>query len=279
MGRVAKSFILMIAVGTFCFGFMAQAEAQIFSNIDTMQSYGDTARPGEEMYIWINLTNTFNVGGFSFRIAFDTLRLDLDTVFMTVHSRILSIFGADTTSPGILHFFAAGLDPANQFIPPGYGTIAIIRFNVLDNAPEGDFDIVFTDSMLGDNSLSDSTGLQTIIPVLVNSTSHVLNPTGVAGDQINLPERLWLGNYPNPFNSSTTISFNLPAESKILINIFDILGRKVRSLNLGNLSAGDHIVLWNSLDDSEREVCSGIYCYLLYANENPVKSKRMVLLR
>jgi hypothetical protein len=66
-------------------------------------------------------------------------------------------------------------------------------------------------------------------------------------------------NYPNPFNPSTTIEFTLPASGKANLVVYDIMGRKVRELIYGQVSAGMRSTLWDGRDDSGRSVSSGVY--------------------
>jgi hypothetical protein len=66
-------------------------------------------------------------------------------------------------------------------------------------------------------------------------------------------------NYPNPFNQTTKISFTLPRSGFVSLNIYDILGRKVRALVSEHLSSGHKSVLWDGKNDSGKDVASGIY--------------------
>lgn len=81
-----------------------------------------------------------------------------------------------------------------------------------------------------------------------------------------------LQNYPNPFNPATTIEYLLPAESKVSIRVFDLLGREVATLANGRQGAGQHNVSW----DGSRQA-SGMYVYELLA-ENP-EGKQTVIRR
>jgi hypothetical protein len=65
--------------------------------------------------------------------------------------------------------------------------------------------------------------------------------------------------YPNPFNGNITIGFTLPSGSSIQLNIYNIAGQKVCDLMSGNLSAGNHAIVWNGIDAWGRHVSSGIY--------------------
>ena len=80
-------------------------------------------------------------------------------------------------------------------------------------------------------------------------------------------------NYPNPFNSATIISYNLPFRSDVCINIYDILGNKIFNLNQGEQPAGNYQVEWDAND-----FASGIYFYEIQA-ANFINIKKMILLK
>jgi len=82
-----------------------------------------------------------------------------------------------------------------------------------------------------------------------------------------------LQNYPNPFNASTTISYTLPHESDVTLDIYDILGRKVQTLYNGAQQAGTHSVVFNA-----DEFASGVYFYRLTAGEFR-QCERMILIK
>ncbi len=86
-------------------------------------------------------------------------------------------------------------------------------------------------------------------------------------------------NKPNPFNPSTTISFYLPAEADVTLEIYDVGGRLVtRPLHGEKQSAGPHDVVWDGRDSAGRPVASGLYVYRLVTGKENLSSK-MVLLR
>jgi len=66
-------------------------------------------------------------------------------------------------------------------------------------------------------------------------------------------------NAPNPFNPSTVIRFDLPQQSEVEVEIFNILGRRVRQLTDLNYPAGSHELIWTGTDDHGRTVSSGVY--------------------
>ncbi|MBD3232736.1 MAG: T9SS type A sorting domain-containing protein [candidate division Zixibacteria bacterium] len=80
-------------------------------------------------------------------------------------------------------------------------------------------------------------------------------------------------NYPNPFNTSTEISFQLIDNSYVEITVFDLLGRRVATLVEGNYNAGTHSIKW---DASEQP--SGVYFYRLSTPEE-VRTQRITLMK
>ena len=73
--------------------------------------------------------------------------------------------------------------------------------------------------------------------------------------------------YPNPFNQSTLISFDLPVESRVIFQIFNITGALVANPALARMSAGHHSLIWSGRDEEGNSLASGIYFYRLEANQ------------
>jgi hypothetical protein len=85
-------------------------------------------------------------------------------------------------------------------------------------------------------------------------------------------------NYPNPFNPTTTIQFQVPRMSNVSIKIYDMLGSEVRTLITGQVAPGKYSVEWNGLNDDGVAMSSGNYIYRL-VTEGFVDSKQMILLK
>ena len=104
-------------------------------------------------------------------------------------------------------------------------------------------------------------------------------PTSVSDNDQSIPYRFSLSqNYPNPFNPSTLVKFTLAERGNVNLDIYDMLGRKVKTLVSGTLESGEHEIIWNSIDESGDEVASGIYLYKLVSGGFTLV-KRMTLLR
>jgi hypothetical protein len=85
-------------------------------------------------------------------------------------------------------------------------------------------------------------------------------------------------NYPNPFNPETIISYTLPNDSNVKIEIFNIKGQKVKALLNEFTTKGHNNIIWNGQDDNGRNVGSGLYFYRIETEEHTA-TKKMVLLK
>ncbi|UCC81116.1 MAG: T9SS type A sorting domain-containing protein [Candidatus Zixiibacteriota bacterium] len=103
--------------------------------------------------------------------------------------------------------------------------------------------------------------------------------TGAGDKSPAIPELFFLSqNYPNPFNPYTTLSYGLPKDSHVRINIFNILGQQVVTLVDERQTAGYRSVIWNGKDGSDGNVSSGIYFYTIEAGDYRA-SKKMLLIK
>ena len=85
-------------------------------------------------------------------------------------------------------------------------------------------------------------------------------------------------NFPNPFNSGTTIHYNLQTPTEVELKIVDILGREVITIVDRYQTAGPKSLIWNGIDESGFDVSSGIYFYIIQAGRN-TESKKLIILR
>ncbi|MFC1553322.1 FlgD immunoglobulin-like domain containing protein [candidate division KSB1 bacterium] len=72
-------------------------------------------------------------------------------------------------------------------------------------------------------------------------------------------------NYPNPFNPSTTIRFNLPYPEDVTVKIYNVLGGEVKTLAAGSFARGEHELVWDGTNNSGITVSTGIYFCKIYA--------------
>ncbi|NMB80737.1 MAG: T9SS type A sorting domain-containing protein [Ignavibacteria bacterium] len=103
------------------------------------------------------------------------------------------------------------------------------------------------------------------------------NPTSVTEEIVPQQYRL-LNNYPNPFNPSTTITFEIPKSEFVSLQIFNINGELIKTILQESLNAGRYEKRWNGEDDFGNQVVSGVYFYRIKAGHFE-KSSRMILLK
>ncbi len=113
-----------------------------------------------------------------------------------------------------------------------------------------------------------SSGADTLITLVANESATDIRETAEIPHVFAVPV-----NYPNPFNSRTSIAFQLEKDADIKLEIFDITGRKIDVLYDGTAAAGKHTFVWNAADRP-----SGIYFYRLCGDIAPSMGK-MILLR
>jgi len=99
--------------------------------------------------------------------------------------------------------------------------------------------------------------------------------TGIDDNQLSkIPEKFSLeANYPNPFNASTMISFNLAEDADVLVEIFDILGTRVTTLADSRYPAGSHEIVWDA-----SSYATGVYFYRISVDKSS-ETRRMMLLK
>jgi hypothetical protein len=103
-------------------------------------------------------------------------------------------------------------------------------------------------------------------------------PTAIE-DKSNTPESYsLLKNYPNPFNGSTAISFQLDKSSSVKLDLYNLLGEKITSLADGFHATGKYNVTWDGLDGNGKAAPSGVYFCRLETETN-ILTNKMILLR
>ncbi|MBI1932289.1 MAG: T9SS type A sorting domain-containing protein [Ignavibacteriales bacterium] len=124
-----------------------------------------------------------------------------------------------------------------------------------------------------DPSVTDQVEIDDVVVRLVGE------PVGVEDNINQLPLNFELkNNYPNPFNPTTNIEFNLSKAGHTMLKIYSITGELVRTLVDKDMQAGEHRLIFNGKNDSGRELVSGMYIYEL-SNGSNISAKKMFLLK
>ncbi|MFZ0390677.1 MAG: carboxypeptidase regulatory-like domain-containing protein, partial [Calditrichia bacterium] len=112
-----------------------------------------------------------------------------------------------------------------------------------------------------------------IIPVSMHVVSTGMN------DPEALPTVFALSqNFPNPFNPTTTIKYQLPQAVDVRLEIYNVLGQKVRTLVNNRMDVGRYEVTWDGQNDLGQKVGSGLYIYRIQAGDF-VKTQKMILMK
>lgn len=233
----------------------------------------------------VRLFNDGNVGGFTIPLSFDTT-VSLDLKCDSIHWSLR--FWTDPP-------YAYAGDGGSDYIDSTNNKLNIWAVWGTDTLPAGNGAIATV-------YFSTGPGWNETDKVYLNPTSYEVNPgivlssldgyeldfeflggvTGIReleepGEAI--PEVFNLSqNYPNPFNPQTIIRFTLPSDTRVKIEIFNILGQKVKTLLDQHLSAGAKEVSWDGKNSRGVEVGSGIYFYRI-ATKEFTDVRRMVLLK
>jgi len=150
-------------------------------------------------------------------------------------------------------------------------------------ASSGPFDMAPGDSQYVLIKMGVAQGPDNLLSII--DLGHLLNEPFDPMTDVNdgradvLPNRFHVRqNYPNPFNPATRIDYTLPSRARVTIDIYNILGQRVRRLVDETKPAGEHFVIWDGTDESSRKVSSGLYFYCVRAGDS-VDSKKMLLLK
>ncbi|MDO9578200.1 MAG: FlgD immunoglobulin-like domain containing protein [Candidatus Cloacimonadales bacterium] len=136
----------------------------------------------------------------------------------------------------------------------------------------------FTGLIIGDTYKAGVSALYDTEETAKIPLQFIYQPVGIEEEQ-NSPLITQLSNFPNPFNPSTTIAFNLPESGQVTLEIYNIKGQKVKTLIDAQLSSGSYSVTWNGKNDAGKLVSSGEYISKLKVNGEEAAVQKMLLLK
>ncbi|MBD3170318.1 MAG: T9SS type A sorting domain-containing protein, partial [candidate division Zixibacteria bacterium] len=168
----------------------------------------------------------------------------------------------------IKSFYNVSLSPYQNITAPN------VRQDIPSYAPLGTYDYI---AYCGDypSSKIDSASFEFIVTALISGSATGWNCSSwFENYEEPLPLQTELkGNYPNPFNATTTIEYSLSEDSDVTLEVYNLLGQRVDVIVNNNQSAGFKTIMWDASDYS-----SGIYFYKLTAGKITF-TKRMMLLK
>ena len=186
------------------------------------------------------------------------------------------------------------------------GTISSSNPDIIISSPTGNFGNIYPDEIISNSNdpfsieISEDAVPQDVVLNLSLTTDYdyvfeteimfTINDISSMDDIINNTENklFMLKNYPNPFNSNTTISFQVNKEQnqEIELKIYDLKGQKIKiiplkmyhSEALARQGSNNYSIIWDGTNDDGKYVSSGIYFYHLNINHKSVATKQMILI-
>jgi photosystem II stability/assembly factor-like uncharacterized protein len=102
--------------------------------------------------------------------------------------------------------------------------------------------------------------------------------TNISADEVRPPVFASLSNHPNPFNPNTTVTFSLTRASEVSLEVYDIAGKRVRTLVSGRRAQGAHQAEWDGRNENGNPVASGVY-FARLATEAGVETRKLNLVK
>ncbi len=205
------------------------------------------------------------------------------------HSEVMSGYSVDNIAPGIPQdFIAAATDDGIQL---SWNPVEDedFQYYILEKALNTNFTnaeiITTTDTAYVDTvfeydqtfyyrlAARDYAGNQGLYTGWVEATVTLALAEALIPEEFALHQ-----NYPNPFNPLTQINYDLPEDAMVMIKVFDLMGRNIKSLVNSTQSAGYHSVRWDATNHYGEPVSAGMYLFIIQAGDFR-QSKKMLLLK
>jgi hypothetical protein len=201
----------------------------------------------------VNLTNDVPVKGVQvyLRLKQPVESLEKDVRFMRARNMDIYLTGDDREVRAVVYNFQ------NLPIDSGFGPVFRIPLPGLDTTQVDSVAVIISTGSGNVSTLLDQ-------QLVTKTIGHY--PTTFALYQ----------NYPNPFNNETTIEYEVPEIAgripRVAIQIFNVIGEKVRTIDRQDRDAGRYVIRWNGRDDNGATVATGVYFYRLLSVD-PVEGK------
>jgi hypothetical protein len=160
----------------------------------------------------------------------------------------------------------------------------VIGYNVFKKQNDGEYQFMlnttvreFTDNITDNGVYYYYVEAEYEVGTSFPSAEFVQSVTANEGDTPTVYVTELTGNYPNPFNPLTNISYSLAREQKVTISVFNVRGQHVKTLVNEVRPAGRHVVQWNGKDDLNNNCASGFYLYRFETKDNTSIRKALLL--
>jgi hypothetical protein len=218
-----------------------------------------TQRPGASentVDVVFSLENTPPVSGIQMRLRFPPSAALVQPPLITERCSSLNLSHTEGTDDLVIILYPKG----DEAIAPGSGPIIELILSGSDSPPN------MSPSVIGEILVAGIDGR--LLTVQSKFEAQSSEPVPV----------LRAYNYPNPFNPDTRITFTLRREGSMTIAMYDVLGRRVRTIMEGYLEEGVHTVTWEGRDDRGVALPSGVY-YCRFEGQNLSQTIPLTLIR
>ena len=211
----------------------------------------------------------------------------------TIDSETAAAYGAQLAADLAAGFtqclISSGFDTEGCFEEALYsGTVTALGFLTANGINVNDSDHDLDPACLADGDPSDCSGRLTFeidnVCIPDNTTQRV-NPKFLFAGTVSVDKNApvaqtfeLFGNYPNPFNPSTSIKFATEKFSDVKLTVYSILGEEIKTVYSGNLASGTYSMTWDGKDRAGHNVPSGMYFYKVIS-DNRILSGKMLLLK
>ncbi|NQT63569.1 MAG: T9SS type A sorting domain-containing protein [Candidatus Marinimicrobia bacterium] len=230
-----------------------------------IETIDQEAIPNASLTIPFNLSNGSNIFSFEGELQYDPSKMIIDTgdpfQWPSHLNGFMKSFHIDEEA-GRIRFIGVGANPEGES-----GQLLSVNFTLSENNEIGTRTDVTLEYMKFNSN-----------HVIENISAHVDVAGAVSTHDSAIPTRFILSqNYPNPFNPNTTINYDLPEDSNISLIIYDIRGKRVRTLKSGPQNAGYYKVNWDGKTADGLSINTGIYFARLEAGDNSDVIKMLFL--
>lgn len=212
---------------------------------------------------------------FETEIALDSLLLDKDYFLFAIALRET---GPDGKGRTFRWRNLDGISGAARIFPNSRFSLLRNEFSQYTLSPKDitEIDLSFETNQADSNALFNA---RVIIYSNDPANSVVTMPFAVDTRSSSLPDAFYLAPvYPNPFNPTTTIEFQIPEETNVSLKIYNVLGQLVREIYSGQLRAGTHHFIWDSRTKNRQPAATGVY-FAVVNTAKQQKVRKMLLLR
>jgi len=248
----------------------SQASPHVAGTVALMLQVAPTASYSEVIAEIIGTARSDGFTGTGFNIDFGYGKLDAEqAVNLIVPVRLLSIAAAWEDGTPVIRWTLSETEPGARFAVERAAT-AEGPYTRVSEFLQGDLSFVWSDP-----EPAASEPWYRVTTLTRDGGTERFGPVKL--DALLTQMRVWQ-NAPNPFSAATVIAFELDQPQPVAMDVLDVRGRLVRSMDLGLRSEGRHEIEWDGTDDGGRSAAAGIYFYRIRASES-VFVRRMVLTR